>query len=152
MISKTKIVIRAEINYGSGFSAVADDCARIRAGEQLGLIQLDCPGAHTHPVCEAGGGLQGIVALASKKIAEAEFCRVLVHCASGCRSGVSPIGPVIVRRKIVAAAPKQNCTLLCFTGSLRVFRRTARTAIFVSGQPLYWIYIYGQEFSPFVAT
>src|SRR5437762_1520800 len=83
MIGEAEIVIRTEIDDGARFAAVVDHRARVSRREKFRLVKLHRPCASAHPFGESGRSLQRIASLASEKITETEFCRILVHLLMG---------------------------------------------------------------------
>src|SRR5262249_9473071 len=79
MISEAKIIVGAKINDRARPAIVINYCARLGAGEQFRLIELNCPRASLHPTGKARRSFQRIAAFTRDEIAQTKFCRVLIH-------------------------------------------------------------------------
>src|SRR2546421_7391603 len=83
VIGKTEIIVGAKINDRLRLTTITNGGTSVGGGQEFWLIQLDRPRANSHPISKTWRGLKGIIGLARKEIAKAEFCRVFTHTQGG---------------------------------------------------------------------
>src|SRR5438045_9050816 len=79
---KTEIIVGAKINDRLRLTTITNGGTSVSGSQEFWLIQLDRPGANSHPIGKTWRGLKRIIGLARKEIAQAEFCRVFTHTQS----------------------------------------------------------------------
>ena len=79
MIGEAEIVVGAEIDDRPGLAVVIDRCPGVGTGEQFRLIEFDRPCAGLHPAGKSWRSLQRVASFARDEIAQAKFCRIVVH-------------------------------------------------------------------------
>src|SRR5437763_15307135 len=79
VIGKAEISVGAKINDRLRLTTITNGGTSVSGGQELWLIQLDCPRANSHPISKTWRGLKRIIGLARKEIAKAEFYRDFSH-------------------------------------------------------------------------
>src|SRR5436309_15972909 len=76
VIGKAEIIVGAKINDRLRLTTITNGGTSVSGGQEFWLIQLDRPGANSHPIGTTWRGLKSLIVLDRKEIPQAYFCRI----------------------------------------------------------------------------